>query len=63
MRPIKKFERKNEQEKFGIEYQNCNIDGGIQKYLDGYELSPHPDIRLKAATFMVNINPDQKALE
>lgn len=48
-------------EKFGIEYQNCNVDGGIQKYLDGYEISPHPDIRLKAATFMVNINPDQKS--
>jgi hypothetical protein len=43
--------------KFGINLDECDIDGGIQKYLDGYEISPHPDIRKKAATFMVNINP------
>lgn len=43
--------------RFGVEYDECTIDGGIQKYLDGYEISPHPDIRRKAATFMVNINP------
>ena len=29
---------------------------GIQKYLNGYELSPHPDIRTKKATLMLNIN-------
>jgi hypothetical protein len=29
---------------------------GIQKYLSGYELSPHPDIRTKKATLMLNIN-------
>ena len=46
-------------EKFGIDFSNCKIDGGIQKYLDGYEISPHPDVRRKAATFMVNINPHQ----
>ena len=44
-------------EKFGIDYEAVNVDGGIQKYLDGYEISPHPDIRKKALTFMVNINP------
>ena len=44
-------------EKFGINFDSCKIDSGIQKYLDGYEISPHPDIRNKAATFMVNINP------
>lgn len=44
-------------EKFGIDFDQCNVDGGIHKYLDGYEISPHPDIRRKAATFMVNINP------
>lgn len=44
-------------DKFSIDFSNCHIDGGIQKYLDGYEISPHPDIRKKAATFMVNINP------
>lgn len=43
--------------KFQVNFQDCTIDGGIQKYLDGYEISPHPDIRRKAATFMVNINP------
>ena len=46
-------------EKFGLDYENCNVDNGIQKYLDGYEISPHPDIRRKAATFMVNINPHE----
>jgi hypothetical protein len=29
---------------------------GVQKYLSGYELSPHPDIRTKKATLMLNIN-------
>lgn len=43
--------------KFSIDINQCHIDGGIQKYLDGYEISPHADIRKKAATFMVNINP------
>ena len=47
--------------KFEIDYENCLIDGGIQKYLDGYEISPHPDIRKKAATFMVNINPSDES--
>lgn len=44
-------------EKFEINLDSCTVDGGIQKYLDGYEISPHPDVRKKAATFMVNINP------
>ena len=44
-------------DKFGLSLEKCNVDNGIQKYLDGYEISPHPDIRRKAATFMVNINP------
>lgn len=44
-------------EKFEVLLDDCDIDGGIQKYLDGYEISPHPDIRRKALTFMVNINP------
>ncbi len=48
-------------EKFGINYEECNIDGGIQKYLDGYEISPHSDIRRKAATFMININPSKQS--
>ncbi|MEO1221322.1 MAG: hypothetical protein AAFY42_08225, partial [Pseudomonadota bacterium] len=48
-------------EKFSLDLGECNIDNGIQKYLDGYEISPHPDIRRKAATFMVNINPHDDA--
>lgn len=46
-------------DKFGVDMTGCSIDGGIQKYLDGYEISPHPDIRRKALTFMVNINPHE----
>ena len=44
-------------EKFGIQLSDITLDNDIQKYLDGYEISPHPDYRKKAATFMVNINP------
>lgn len=43
--------------KFDVDPGQCKYDAGIQKYLDGYEISPHPDIRLKALTYMVNINP------
>lgn len=49
--------------KFGIDRQAVWADGGIQKYLDGYEISPHPDIRRKALTYMVNINPAENAAE
>ena len=48
-------------QKFGIQMSKCTSDTGIQKYLDGYEISPHPDIRKKALTFMVNINPCSEA--
>ncbi|WP_137181445.1 hypothetical protein [Roseomonas sp. AR75] len=44
-------------DKFGIDLDDVTPDSGIQKYLDGYEISPHPDIRRKALTFMININP------
>ncbi|MBV8068870.1 MAG: hypothetical protein JO270_03125, partial [Acidobacteriaceae bacterium] len=44
-------------EKFGLDITKTYKDFGIQKYLDGYEISPHPDIRRKALTFMININP------
>jgi hypothetical protein len=52
-------------QKFGVDLSACFTDGGIQKYLDGYEISPHPDIRKKAVTFMVNINPwhDSESLD
>jgi hypothetical protein len=43
--------------KFGLKGANLRRDWGVQKYLDGYEISPHPDIRSKALTFMVNVNP------
>jgi hypothetical protein len=33
------------------------LDCGLQKYLHGYEISPHPDIRQKALTWMLNVNP------
>lgn len=43
--------------KFALNIDELRPDVGIQKYLDGYEISPHPDIRHKALTFMANINP------
>lgn len=36
---------------------NTRVETAIQKYLSGYEISPHPDIRKKCLTYMVNINP------
>tara|TARA_B110000444_G_C18849376_1_gene604313 strand:+ start:506 stop:1408 length:903 start_codon:yes stop_codon:yes gene_type:complete len=45
-------------EKFEINLNDVYYSGGIQKYLDGYEISPHPDVRRKALTYMININPD-----
>ena len=47
--------------KFGIDFNEVYTDFGLQKYLDGYEISPHPDIRRKALTFMVNINPAEES--
>ena len=44
-------------EKFGIDIAGVTVEHGLQKYLDGYEISPHPDIRKKALTWMVNVNP------
>ncbi|MCB5425471.1 hypothetical protein H0274_09400 [Altererythrobacter sp. CC-YST694] len=49
--------------RFDIPFERCVVDSGIQKYLDGYEISPHPDIRRKAATFMVNINAHERSEE
>lgn len=42
--------------KFGIT-NPIQLDCGLQKYLNGYEISPHPDIRQKALTWMLNVNP------
>tara|TARA_Y200000002_G_scaffold95724_1_gene77367 strand:- start:15278 stop:16240 length:963 start_codon:yes stop_codon:yes gene_type:complete len=42
--------------KLALTLDKVNFDIGIQKYLDGYEISPHPDTRAKAGTFMINVN-------
>lgn len=42
-------------EKFNIK-NKTNIISAIQKNLTGYEISPHPDIRKKALTYLLNIN-------
>jgi hypothetical protein len=41
------------------------VETAIQKYLTGYEISPHMDVRKKCLTYMVNINPglDSENLE
>lgn len=36
---------------------NTYVETAIQKYVSGYEISPHPDIRKKVLTYMLNINP------
>ena len=41
--------------KFNIE-NDTTIITAIQKYLTGYEISPHPDIRQKSLTYLLNIN-------
>lgn len=49
-------------QKFG-KNGDMRVETAIQKYLTGYEISPHPDIRKKVLTYMLNINPDKKAHE
>ena len=46
-------------EKLNVDFDLCDVDCGIQKYFDGYEISPHPDTRRKASTYMININPHE----
>jgi len=41
--------------KFG-KTAETRVETAIQKYVSGYEISPHPDIRRKCATYMININ-------
>jgi uncharacterized protein YlbG (UPF0298 family) len=48
-------------EKFKINLENTKIDVGIQKYLDGYEISPHPDTLEKALTWMLNLNTSKNS--
>ena len=45
-------------QKFSIDNGPYRIAAGCHKYLSGYEISPHPDQRSKALTYMININPD-----
>ena len=48
----------NMHEKFGFTGgPRIKVETAIQKYLTGYEISPHPDIRKKQLTYMLNINP------
>jgi len=48
------------EEKFGITRSNY-VETAIQKYLHGYEISPHPDIRQKCLTYMLNINTSNES--
>lgn len=50
--------RKIVQEKFNINRPTRALSA-IQKNLTKYEISPHPDIRNKAMTFLININHKQ----
>jgi len=50
--------RKIVQEKFNINRPTRGLSA-IQKNLTKYEISPHPDIRNKAMTFLININHNQ----
>jgi hypothetical protein len=66
VREIKNFIESNRffeclSKKFNLSIENCKTDVVIQKYLDGYEISPHPDIRKKALTFMINLNSDPES--
>jgi hypothetical protein len=46
--------------KFNIN-QETRVTTRIQKYLTGYEISPHPDIRQKALTYLLNINKNKES--
>lgn len=48
------------EDKFEIT-NNTRIDTAIQKNLSHYEISPHPDIREKELTYLLNINKDDRA--
>lgn len=49
--------KKTLEEKFEITRPN-RIETAIQKNLTGYEISPHPDVRFKCLTYLLNINTD-----
>lgn len=41
--------------------KNTAILSAVQKYLTRYEISPHPDIRRKALTYLININRNSES--
>lgn len=47
-------------DKFNLTKSKTNIISAIQKNLTGYEISPHPDTRNKALTYLLNINNNQE---
>ena len=47
--------KKTLHEKFSIS-QPTTIISAVQKYLTGYEISPHPDWQMKALTYLLNLN-------
>ena len=44
--------------KFNIK-EATTVISAIQKNLNGYEISPHPDIRNKCLTYLLNINNNE----
>jgi len=48
------------EKKFNISNDSTTIISAIQKNLNGYEISPHPDIRQKALTYLLNINKNEE---
>ena len=48
-------------DKFKISSPPYRVAAGCHKYLKGYEISPHPDSRNKALTYMININPNPES--
>ena len=50
-------------DKFSIQKDTTMISA-IQKNLTGYEISPHPDIRQKCLTYLLNLNnPDMEEMD
>jgi hypothetical protein len=47
-------------DKFNIT-DSTRVTTRIQKYLTGYEISPHPDIRQKSLTYLLNINKNKES--
>ena len=43
--------------------RSADMVSAIQKNLTGYEISPHPDIRQKALTYLLNINKDNDDID